>query len=181
MANTASILVPIDLTSGASAINYTPGSSQCPILSLHCIVAPTGGTGTVKLTPLNSTLIELSDTSGIGGRLRVTTDAEGKFTTVEIASGGTGYQGGTSGTSIPTILHDPYGTGGNITFDVTSGVITNATIVSPGINYSGYVTLNGTYFVEGVNYDIIPRYVEYNGAGLSLIGYKLGYRPFQSF
>lgn len=172
---TATILVPIDTTSGASAINYTPSSAICPILSLHCMAS--GGTGTVKFTPLRSTDFSIGG-SGTGGRLRIACNSIGAITTVEIAAQGSGYTDG----PIPVTLNDPYGTGAVISCTAAGGVLSSVSVTTPGLNYSGYITLNTTDFIEGVTYDMIPRHIELTGTGpLTLIGYRLSFRPYQVF
>ena len=50
----ATILVNIDTTAGKNAINYTPDSNECPILSLLC-VGVTGDSGQKKITPISAT------------------------------------------------------------------------------------------------------------------------------
>ena len=172
------ILVPIDLTPGAAAVNYEPSESFiCPVLSLLCIGA--SGSGTIKLTPLKAADAQLGVTSGSGGRLRIATTSTGALSTVEIASGGSGYIDG----PIAVNIVDPYGTGGSIACTASGGEIVSASIVSTGINYSGYVTMNIDDFIEGVSYDIIPRFIEQTGGSgvLTLLGEKLGTRPFQVF
>ena len=171
----ASILVNIDVASGASAINYS--AQSCPILGFNCIGS--SGTGVVKFTSYSSTVCDLGATSGSGGRLRITTGGNGNITGVEIASGGTGYPNG----PIAVTLSDPYGTGGAIACTASGGVISSAAVISQGTEYSGYVTFDVNDFIEGVTYNIIPRYIEQtSGAGsLRLIGYKVRQRPFQAF
>lgn len=174
---TATILVPMNLSSGASAVNYTPSSNMCPIMAMNCVIAPTGGTSTVKLTPYSATNITVGG-SGSGGRLRIACDANGAITTVEIASGGTGYSNG----PVPITLTDPYGSGGSISCTASGGSLSAVSISSPGCNYSGYVTINAYDFIPSVTYDIMPRYVEFFGSDtLTLLGYRLAFRPFQQF
>jgi hypothetical protein len=178
MANTnATILVNIDVAPGASAIDYMPTSSQCPILGFNCIGS--SGSGTVKLTPLRATELFLGVTAGSGGRLRIATGGAGNITTVEIASPGTGYIDG----PISVQLNDPYGSGGSISCTASGGVLSSVSITAPGSNYRGYISFDVSDFIEGVNYDIMPRFIEQtSGSGvLRLIGHKLSYRPFQVF
>lgn len=179
MANiNSTILVPISTASGASAIDYTPTSSiVCPILSLTCVGS--SGSGDVKVTPYRAAVLNLGATAGSGGRLRIATSATGAITTVEIASGGTGYPNG----PVTVVIDDPYGTGGAIACTASGGVISAVSVTSPGSNYGGYVTFDVNDFIEGVTYEIIPRYIEQtSGAGtLRLIGNRLAYRPFQVF
>ena len=178
MANiNATILVNIDVAAGASAINYTPASNACPILSFNCIGS--SGSGNVKLTSLRATDFAINATSGTGGRLRITTGGSGNILTVEIANGGSGYPNG----PLSVDLVDPYGTGGSIGGTISGGVITAVSVGATGANYSGYILFDVNDFIEGVNYDIIPRYIEQtSGSGvLRLVGHKLSYRPFQTF
>jgi hypothetical protein len=172
-------IVPIDVAPGASAINYTPTSSNiCPILSMTCIGS--SGTGVIKLTPYRAVEILIDESNGgSGGRLRISTDAKGSINGVEIASPGSGYP---DGFIIVTLL-DAYGTGGEISCIANAGVLDAVTIVSPGINYSGYVTLDISDFIEGVTYDYMPRYIEHtSGTGsLRLFGNRLAVRPYQVF
>ena len=178
MANiNATQLVPIDVAAGASAVNYTPLSSAiCPILSLTCIGS--SGSGNVKVTPFSATTLELG-ASGEGGRLRIATDGTGKITTVEIASPGSGYTDG----PVPVSIVDVYGSGAEISCTASGGLLSSVSIVSGGINYSGYVTFDVSDFIEGVTYEIVPRYIEQtSGAGvLKLLGNRLAFRPYQVF
>ena len=174
----ASILVNISTAAGPSAIDYTPGATVCPILGFNCISA--SGTGSVKLTPLNSTNFSIvGSTSGTGARLRIVTGGAGNITSVEIANGGSGYVNG----PVPVTISDPYGSGGVIMCTAAGGSVTAVSISSQGSGYSGYITMDISDFIEGVVYNIVPRYIEQtSGAGtLSLIGYKLPFRPFQIF
>lgn len=178
MANiNATILVNISVAAGSTAIDYAPPSNQCPILSFNCVGS--SGSGDVKLTALRSTELALGATSGSGGRLRVVTGGAGNITSVEIAAGGTGYPNG----PVTVTLVDPYGTGASIACTASGGVISSASVVSQGLYYSGYVLFDVNDFIEGVNYDIIPRFIEQtSGSGvLRLIGHKLSFRPFQVF
>ena len=178
MANTlASILVNIDTTAGASAVNYTATQGQCPILGFYCIGVT--GTGTVKITPYSATNVSLDNSIGSGGRLRITTGGAGNITGVEIAAGGSGYPNG----AITATIGDVYGSGGVISCTASGGAITSASVVSAGINYSGYITFNLSDFIDGVTYEIVPRYIEQTaGSGvLRLFGYKLPYVPYISF
>jgi hypothetical protein len=177
MANiNATQLVPIDVAPGASAINYTPDPHVCPVLSLTCLGS--SGSGVVKLTPYSSTTIELG-ASGTGGRLRIATDANGTINTVEVASGGTGYTSG----PVPVTITDTFGAGAVIACTASGGAIASAAVVSGGVNYSGYVSFDVSDFIEGVTYEIVPRYIEQtSGSGvLRLIGNRLSYRPYQVF
>lgn len=172
---TPTILVPIDTTAGASAIDYTPSQSGCPVLAMHCIGS--SGSGDVKITPLRSSLVTILG-DGDGARIRLACDATGKITTAEIAAGGTGYTDG----PVSTVIIDPFGTGGELSCTASGGEITDVSVISPGIDYSGYITMKEDDFIEGVTYDFIPRYVENTGSGdLRLLGYKLSFRPFQVF
>lgn len=173
----ATILVNIEVFAGATAIDYMSNGAQCPILSFNCVGS--SGSGNVKLTALRATELSLGATSGSGGRLRITTGGAGNITSVEIASGGTGYPNG----PIPVELVDPYGSDGVISCTAAGGSISSASVVSPGANYSGYILFDVNDFIEGVNYDIIPRYIEQtSGSGvLRLVGHRLSYRPFQVF
>lgn len=178
MANiNATILVNMSVAPGASAINYTPSGTQCPILSFNCIGS--SGSGDVKVTALRATEVALGATSGSGGRLRITTGGAGNITGVEIAAGGTGYPDG------PMIVElvDPYGTGGAISCTAAGGLISSVSVTSAGIDYSGYILFDVSDFIEGVNYDVIPRFIEQtSGAGvLRIVGHRLSYRPFQVF
>jgi hypothetical protein len=178
MANiNATQLIPIDVTPGATAVNYTPTTSTiCPILSMTCIGS--SGSGNVKLTPYSSAVVDLG-ASGSGGRLRIATNGAGTITTVEIATGGTGYTTG----PVPATINDVYGTGAVIACTASGGAISAVSVVSGGINYSGYVTFDVSDFIEGVTYEIIPRYIEQvSGSGvLKIIGNRLAFRPFQVF
>jgi hypothetical protein len=178
MANiNATQLIPIDVTPGATAVNYTPTATTiCPILSMTCIGS--SGSGDVKLTPYSSSVIDLG-ASGSGGRLRIATNGMGTITAVEIAAGGTGYTTG----PVPANVIDVYGTGAVLSCTASGGSITSVSIVSGGINYSGYITFDVSDFIEGVTYEIIPRYVEQvSGSGvLRMIGNRLAFRPFQVF
>lgn len=177
MANvTASILVPIDVSAGSTAVDYTPTSTGCPILAFNC--RGSSGSGNVKVTPLKATLATVGGT-GTGGRLRIATNAIGSITTVEIAAGGTGYSNG----PVAITLEDPYGSGGAITCTASGGALSAVSIGASGFGYSGYVTYDVSDFIEGVTYDIVPRFIEQtSGSGvLNLVGYKVGFRPFQSY
>lgn len=172
------ILVPIDLAAGSTAINYTPTESFiCPVLSLICVGA--SGAGDIKITPYRSSELSLVSDTGSGGRLRVTANAIGELTAVEIAAGGTGYTAG----AVTVEIIDPYGTGGSIACTASGGAITGVSIAAPGRNYSGYVIMDVSDFIEGVSYDFMPRYIEQtSGVGvLKLFGVKLSYRPYQVF
>lgn len=177
MSNTlASILVNIDVAPGSTAIDYSGSSTVCPILGFNCIGS--SGTGDVKLTALNATTLTLGATSGTGGRLRIVTGGAGNITAVEIAAGGTGYPTG----PVSVTLSDAYGSGGAISCTASGGVISAASVTSAGTGYSGYILFDVNDFIEGVTYDIIPRYIEKTGGGtLRLVGYKLPFRPFQVF
>jgi hypothetical protein len=177
MANiNATQLVPIDVAPGASAINYTPSSTICPILSLTCIGS--SGSGNVKVTPYSAATLELG-AGGSGGRLRIATNSNGVITTVEIASAGTGYTNG----PVPVTISDPYGTGAQISCTASGGSISSVSIINGGENYSGYVTFDVSDFIEGVTYEVVPRYIEQtSGSGvLKLFGNRLSYRPYQVF
>lgn len=172
----STILVPLDLNPGPSAVNYA-ADGLCPILGFMCQVSATGGT--VKLTPLRSTEVQIGG-SGTGARLRITCGATGAITGVEVAAGGTGYGTGT----LVTVLVDPYGTGGSITATAVGGTVTGASVISPGYNYSGYTTWASDDFIEGVNYNVIPRFIEMTAGSptlIKLVGNRLSYRPYQVF
>jgi hypothetical protein len=174
----ATILVNIDTTAGKNAINYTPDSKECPILSLLC-VGVTGDSGTIiKITPISATKCSINGGDN-NARLRLKCDAIGKITNVEIAYGGTNYPDG----DYDAILEDPYGKNGHIKCTATGGSITSCSIINAGEKYSGYIEFDITDFIEGVNYEIVPRYIEKtSGSGnVNFIGYKLSYRPFQVF
>jgi hypothetical protein len=173
----ATILVDIDVSAGNDAINYgITTSTQCPIMSFICVKS--SGSGVVKLTPLRATDINIEDSTGSGGRLRISTGGRGNITNVEIAQSGSGYPDGIINVS----LSDPCGTGGEILLKALHGKLDEVSIVSPGINYSGYILFDVDDFIEGVNYDIMPKYIEHIGGGnLKLIGYRLSYRPMQVF
>ena len=171
------IMIPIDLSAGSTATNYTPPSNVCPILSLFCATSSAGGT--LKFTPLRATDHVLGG-SGTGGRLRFTTDQNGALSTVEIANAGSGYTNG----PISVTLVDPFGTGGYVTATASGGSITAASIGASGSNYSGYITFSSTSFTQGKTYDMIPRYLELTGGSstnLVFIGLKYSFRPFQVF
>jgi hypothetical protein len=174
---TASILVNIDVTPGATAVNYTVGVGVCPILAFNCIGST--GSGNVKITPYSATSCILGATAGSGGRLRITTGGAGNITGVEIAAGGAGYPNG----PVTVTLSDVYGSGGAISCTAAGGVISAATVTAAGTGYSGYILFDVSDFIEGVTYDIVPRFIEQtSGSGvLKLMGYKLPYRPFQAF
>jgi hypothetical protein len=177
MANiNATQLVPISVATGASAINYTPPSHVCPILSLTCLGS--SGSGVVKLTPFSATTLDLG-LEGSEGRLRIATDANGTINTVEIANAGSGYIDG----PVPVTISDSFGSGAVIACTASGGAIISAAIVDGGANYSGYVTFDVSDFIEGVTYEIVPRYIEQtSGSGvLRLIGNRLSYRPYQVF
>ena len=172
----ASILVNIDVSAGASAIDYTPPGNICPVLGFNCIGS--SGSGNVKITPYSATTLVVGST-GTGGRLRITTGGAGNITAVEIANGGTGYPSG----NIPITILDAYGTGGAISCTASGGVLSSVSVSSAGCNYSGYILFDVNDFIEGVTYNIIPRFIEQtSGSGqLRLMGYKLPFRPYQAF
>ena len=173
----ATILIPIDLQPGSTATNYAPSTSTiCPVLSMLCVGS--SGSGNIKITPLRATEIGIGG-SGSGARLRIATNGSGTINTVEIAAGGTGFANG----PVPITLVDPFGTDGVIACTASGGTITSASIVAGGVNYSGYVLMDVSDFIEGVTYTIIPRFVEQtSGSGaLRLYGNKLAFRPFQVF
>lgn len=180
MANsTGSILQILDLTTGPSAINYTAGAGTCPFFGFHC--ATVSGGGTIKITPYSSTICTVGATSGgTGARLRITTDANGGITGVEIGASGSGYP---AGAPVTVTLSDPFGSGGVIAATAaTGGFISSASVVSAGVDYSGYIGLSYSTFIVGVNYDWMPRFIEATGSGsITLIGYKAGYVPYQSY
>ena len=172
----ASILVNIDVTAGATAIDYSAGA--CPVLSFHCIGS--SGSGNVKLTPYNATRATLSAASGSGARLRITTGGAGDITGVEIASAGSGYPVG----PISVTISDKYGSGGVIGCTAgAGGTVTQVSVTSAGTGYSGYILFDVNDFIEGVTYEILPRYIEQtSGSGvLRLIGYKTGFVPLQQY
>jgi hypothetical protein len=173
----ATVLVNIDVTPNASAIDY---NTTCPILGFNCIGS--SGTGDVKLTPLRAVTANIAPgaSSGSGARLRLKTGGAGNLTVVEIATPGSGYAPG----PVSVSLDDPFGTGGVISCTASAGgTVSSAVITSAGTGYSGYVLFDVSDFIEGVTYDIVPRYIEQtSGSGtLRLMGYKLSYRPFQVF
>lgn len=170
-------IVPIDLTPGASAVDYTPDSAICPILSITCIKSE--GSGEIKFTPYRAAELFIEDPSGINGRLRIQTNAKGNITSVEVASQGSGYTDGT----IEVKIQDAYGTGGKINCIIEDGKVVDAEVVSPGINYTGYVILDISDFIEGVTYDYMPKFIEQvSGSGeLKLFGNRLAVRPYQVF
>jgi len=173
----STVLVDIDVSAGASAINY---NTTCPILGFNCIAS--SGTGSVKLTPLRAAeaIIDPGASGGSGARLRIKAGGAGNITAVEIANPGSGYKPG----PVSVTIDDPYGTGGVISCTASvGGTITSATVVTAGTGYGGYILFDVNDFIEGVTYDIVPRYIEnVSGTGtLRLMGYKLSYRPFQVF
>jgi len=174
----ATILIPMDVSAGASAVNYEPRlTNECPILSVQCIGS--SGAGVVKITPFRSTVLDLGATAGSGGRLRIATDGIGSIISAEIAVGGAGYPDG----PVSVILGDPYGTGASISCTASGGLISSVYVGATGIGYSGYISMDVSDFIEGVSYDFIPRYIEQtSGSGvLRLIGSKMAIRPFQVF
>jgi hypothetical protein len=181
MSNTlATILVNIDVTAGATAVNYAANSAACPILGFNCIGS--SGSGDVKLTPIGATdaIIDPGASGGSGARLRLTTGGAGNITAVEIANPGSGYKPG----PISVTLSDPYGSGGIISCTAgAGGTVSAVSVTSAGTGYSGYILFDVNDFIEGVTYEIVPRYIEKtSGAGtLRLMGYKLSYRPYQTF
>ncbi len=177
--NSATILVPIDLTQGPSAIDYTPTNTNCPVLGLYCATA-SGGTGTIKFTPLRAALATVGG-SGSNARLRLACDSNGSIITAEVAAVGSGYTPG----AVSVTLTDPFGYGGVISCTATAGgTISGCTITTGGTAYSGYISFSFTNFVEGVVYNMIPRFIELTtGAtsSIAFIGQKLSYRPFETF
>jgi len=181
MSNTlASILVNIDVTGATGlsdvALNYTANDTTSPILGFNCVGS--SGSGDVKVTALNATICNIGG-SGSGARLRITTGGNGNITGVEIAAKGSGFSAG----PVPVTLWDPYGTGGAITATASGGSITAVSVSSAGQGYSGYIKFDVSDFIEGVTYNLIPRYIEQtSGSGvLRLMGYRLPFRPFQVF
>lgn len=161
----ATILVPMDISSGENAINYS--ALKCPVLSFMCVRS--NGNGIVKITPLSSSNIQIQSESGSGARLRVCCNTIGEILGVEIATKGSGYPDGI----LPSIIHDPNGSDGEITLRSVNGEIVGYEIVSPGKDYSGYISMHIDDFIEGVTYNIIPRYIEKEGDGvLEMVGYK---------
>lgn len=181
MSNTlATILVNIDVSAGASAIDYTPNISTCPILGFNCIGS--SGSGDVKLTPFRATTayVDPGASGGSGARLRITTGGLGNITGVEIANPGSGYTPGPA----KITLEDPYGVDGVLAGTISAGgTVSAVSVTTAGSGYSGYILFDVNDFIEGVTYEIVPRYIEKtSGAGtLKLMGYKLSYRPFQVF
>jgi hypothetical protein len=173
----ASILVNISVASGASAVDYSGGPTICPILGFNCIGS--SGSGDVKLTPFSASTLSLGATAGSGGRLRIKCDGSGAITTVEIGASGSGYPNG----EVPVTISDPYGSGAVIACTASGGVLSAVSVVSAGSGYSGYVLMDVNDFIEGVTYNIVPRYIEQtSGSGvLRLMGYKLPFRPYQVF
>jgi hypothetical protein len=177
MANiTATQIVPIDVAKGASATDYTAADNICPILSFTCIGS--SGNGDVKITPYSSTKAEIGG-DGAGGRIRIATNSKGVITTAEIASAGSGYSNG----PVPITLIDNYGSGAVLSCTASGGSLSAISIVSGGLNYSGYVTMDVSDFIEGVTYEIVPRFIEQtSGTGvLRLFGNRLAFRPYQVF
>lgn len=173
----ATVLVDIDVSANGSAINY---NTTCPILGFNCIGS--SGSGDVKLTPLRASeaIIDPGASGGSGARLRIKTGGAGNITAVEIANPGSGYKPG----PVSVTIDDPYGTGGVISCTASAGgTVSAVSITSAGTGYSGYILFDVNDFIEGVTYDVVPRYIEKtSGAGtLRLMGYKLSYRPFQVF
>jgi hypothetical protein len=173
----ATVLVNIDVAAGLTAIDY---NTTCPILGFNCIGS--SGTGDVKLTPLRAATanIDPGASGGSGARLRIKTGGAGNMTAVEIANPGAGYKPG----PVTVTIDDPFGTGGVISCTASAGgTVSSAVITSAGTGYSGYIVFDVSDFIEGVTYDIVPRYIEQtSGTGtLRLMGYKLSYRPFQVF
>jgi hypothetical protein len=161
----ATILTPMDITSGVDALNYSV--LKCPILSFMCVRS--SGQGIVKVTPHSASHIEAVSESGSGSRFRIQCNTLGEIIKLEIVSGGSGYLDG----NIQTVIHDPNGSGGEIILESENGKIVRSTIMSPGKDYSGYITMTVDDFIEGVTYNIIPRYIEKEGDGiLELVGYK---------
>ena len=174
---TSSILVNIETFAGSTAINYTPTlTNECPVLGFNCIGS--SGTGTIKLTPFSSTNFSIGG-SGTGGRIRITTGGDGRILTAEIGASGSGYTDG----AVPVILLDPYGTAGVLACTASGGALSAISVTTPGSRYSGYISFDVSDFIEGVDYGIIPRYIEQtSGSGvLRLMGYKLPFRPMQQF
>lgn len=181
------IVIDLDLSWGKNAVDYTPQTAICPILSILCIRSI--GSGTVKITPLRSieTKIETAldyknEPLGKNGRLRVKTDVYGSIENVEIANEGYGYEDGVH----KVFLEDPYGSDGIITCTASEGVIKSVSIDNSGKNYSGYVEMDISDFIEGVTYSFIPRYIELSeerdsNSVLKLFGYRYSYRPFTIF
>jgi hypothetical protein len=174
MANiTATALVNIDVTAGASAVNYTPTDGSSPILAINCIGV--SGSGIVRFTPYRATTLAIGG-SGTGGRLRIITGGAGNITSVEIAAGGSGYADG----AVPVKINDTNGTGGVISCTASGGALTSVSVTSQGTNYTGAITFNLSDFIPGVTYDIVPLYIEQiSGAGtLRLMGLKLPVMPY---
>ena len=172
----ATVLVNIDVVAGVTAIDY---NTSCPILGFNCIGS--SGSGDIKLTPLRAAIASISPgaSGGSGARLRLKTGGAGNITAVEIANPGSGYATG----PVAVTLDDPFGSGGVISCTASGGVVSSATVTAAGTGYSGYILFDVSDFIEGVTYDIVPRYIEQtSGSGtLRLMGYKLSYRPFQVF
>ena len=161
----STILSPIDTTPGENAFNYSV--LKCPVMSLMCIRS--SGEGVVKLTPLSAANVEVQSQTGINARIRVKCNAAGEIVQAEVANGGNGYEDGVH----ETILHDPNGSGAKINVTATDGKIVSCEIVECGKDYSGYVVFGVDDFIEGVTYNIIPRYIEKEGSGsLILLGCK---------
>lgn len=174
MTSPVSILVNIDLAKGPSAIDYRPLITECPIVGFQCVHSAAGATLTI--TPLRSAEAVIGGT-GTGGRLSITTDGNGGLATVSIVNTGSGYSNG----PVPITLVDPYGTGGIITVSATGGGLTGASIGATGSRYSGTIQIESGDVIEGVYYNIVPRYLEMTSgstSALSLIGYKFPYRPY---
>jgi hypothetical protein len=161
----STILSPIDTTSGENAFNYT--NLKCPVMSLMCIRS--SGEGVVKLTPLSAANIEVQSQTGGNARMRIKCNTAGEIVDVEVANGGNWYEDGVH----ETIVHDPNGSGAKINVIASNGKIVSCEIVEHGRDYSGYIVFGVDDFIEGVTYNIIPRYIEKEGSGtLILLGCK---------
>lgn len=161
----STILSPVDTTSGEAAFNYS--SLKCPIMSLMCIRS--SGDGIVKLTPMSSANVHIQSHSGSGARIRLKCNVAGEIVEAEVANGGNGYEDGT----LETTIHDPNGSDAKINVKAVDGKIVSCEIANRGKDYSGYVILGVDDFIEGVTYNIIPRYIEKEGNGtLILLGCK---------
>jgi len=73
----ATILVNIDTTAGEHAVDYTPSSNECPILSLLCVDA-TGTNTSIKITPISATKCHVRG-GDKNARLRLTCDSIGSI------------------------------------------------------------------------------------------------------
>jgi hypothetical protein len=178
----SSRLIRMDLSAGASAVDYTPKMPNVgppytqplkatkPILGFMCISSTAGST--VKITPAGSAnvIIGSGATSGSGGRVRIETDGKGRIILAEIAAPGSGYINGPVSISV----QDDIGRDAVLALTASGGILSAISIVNPGQDYSGTITFDSGDFIEGVIYPIIPRYVEITAgatSNLTLVGF----------